>query len=82
MFRAAKNYCNRNVEMQVVFFSLLSLSWYGARAYLICRCVTKSVQGARKLLFGVKWLSTGEVQKCQNAVRYLDLDNEVKGLRS
>ena len=51
----------------------------------VCMCVTKSAQSAGKPIFGVGRPIDGEVQKCQDSARDLDLDlekNEVKVRRS
>ena len=45
-------------------------------------CVMKSAQGAGKLIFGAGVDLDGDVQKCQNSVCDLDLENEVNVLRS
>ena len=42
-------------------------------------CVTKSAQGAGRLIFGEGAVLDGGVQKCQNGACDLDLETEVKG---
>ena len=44
--------------------------------------VAKLTEGASRLIFGEVVAFGGEVQKCQNGVCDLDLENEVKVLQS
>ena len=47
--------------------------------FLAVMCVTKSAQGAGKLMFGVGIVLDREVQKCQNGVLDLEMRSKCRG---